>query len=134
MLTHLSLSFYLAFLLIGPFIFFLKFHKIADERKRNRFCNLAFVVLFSFIFLSRYLYKEIYCCSPREEGETISSFFLRCGVPPYRFRYYYDHGFTKKEIIKNAFEELPQLPLSPADREETLKFYIKHLKELPDDK
>ena len=133
MLTHLSFSFYLAIFLIGPFIIFLKFYKISDVKKRNRFCSLTFIVLFSIIFLSRYLYKEVYCCHARVEDETISSFFLRCGVPPYQFRYYYDHGFTKEEISKNAFEELPTLPYSHSDREEVLKIYIKRLKELPDE-
>ena len=120
MLTHLSFSFYLAVLFIQPFIFFLKFHKISDEKKRNLFCVFAFIFLFSVFFLFRYLYKEVYCCHAREKDETISSFFLRCGVPPYRFRYYYDHGFTKEEISKNAFDELPNLPYSLSDREEVL--------------
>ena len=133
MLTHLSLSLYLAFLLIVPLFVSLKFHKISDETKQKKYFYFTFIFLFSIIFLSRYLYKEVYCCHSRDKDETISSFFLRCGVPPHRFRYYYDHGFTKKEIIKDAFEELPKLPYSSSDREKVLKIYIKSLAELPDD-
>ena len=131
---HLSFSFYLAILLIYSLFVSLKFHKISDEKKQKKYFFFTFIVLFSIIFLSRYLYKEVYCCHSRDKDETISSFFLRCGVPPYRFRYYYDHGFTKEEISKNAFEELPTLPYSHSDREEVLKIYIKRLAELPDDK